>query len=90
MGAFTAAAEAGVPVVPIAIRGMRSILRSGSAYPRRGAISVVVGPAIEIDASAPDRTDTVWAGALDLRAKARAFIVQHCGEPDLEGEQSPV
>ena len=90
MGAFTAAAEAGVPVVPIAIRGTRSILRSGSAYPRRGAISVVVGPPIETDAGAPDQADAVWTGALDLRAKARAFILHHCGEPDLEGERSPM
>ena len=77
-------------VVPIAIRGTRSILRSGSAYPRRGAISVVVGPPIETDAGAPDQADAVWTGALDLRAKARAFILHHCGEPDLEGERSPM
>ncbi|MDP6805465.1 MAG: lysophospholipid acyltransferase family protein [Rhodospirillales bacterium] len=90
MGAFTAAAEAGVPVIPIAIRGTRSVLRSESAYPRRGAISVVVGPPIETGARTPDQADAVWTRALDLRAKARAFILQHCGEPDLEGEQSPL
>jgi len=90
MGAFTAAAEAGVPVVPIAIRGTRSILRSGSAYPRRGTISVVVGPPIETGACPPDQADAVWARALELRAKARAFILHHCGEPDLESEHSPL
>ena len=47
MGAFVAAAEAGVPVVPVAIRGTRSILREGSWFPRRGAITVTVGEPIE-------------------------------------------
>ncbi len=36
LGAFQAAAQAGVPVVPIAIRGTRSILRGGQWRPRPG------------------------------------------------------
>jgi len=36
LGAFTVAAEAGVPVIPVAIRGTRSILRPESWFPRRG------------------------------------------------------
>jgi hypothetical protein len=31
MGAFVAAAEAGVPVVPVTIRGTRSLLRAGES-----------------------------------------------------------
>jgi 1-acyl-sn-glycerol-3-phosphate acyltransferase len=39
MGAFVAAAQAG-PVVPVTIRGTRSMLRAGSWFPRRGRLEV--------------------------------------------------
>jgi 1-acyl-sn-glycerol-3-phosphate acyltransferase len=76
LGAFVAAAAAGVPVVPVAIRGTRSILRSGQWFPRRGAIGVTVGAAL-----VPEGSD--WAAAIRLRDAARALIRQHAGEPDL-------
>ena len=34
-GAFQAAAQAGIPVVPVALRGIRSVLRDGTWYLRR-------------------------------------------------------
>jgi len=37
------AAEAGAPVVPVTIRGTRSILRDGHWFPRRGIITVTIG-----------------------------------------------
>lgn len=43
LGAFVLAAETGVPIIPVAIRGTRSILRSGSWFPRHGAIHLEVG-----------------------------------------------
>lgn len=76
MGAFVAAAEAGVPVVPMTIRGTRSILRDGQWLPRRGTIGVTVGPALQ-----PEGSD--WPAAVALRDAARAEILRHCGEPDL-------
>jgi len=36
-GAFQAAAQAGIPVVPVALRGIRSVLRDGTWYLRRAA-----------------------------------------------------
>jgi len=83
MGAFVAAAEAGVPVVPVAIRGTRSILRSDQWFPRRGSIRVTLGHPI-----LPDGTD--WAAALRLRDAARAEILRHCGEPDLAAHPGPI
>lgn len=84
LGAFTAAAEAGVPVVPVVIRGTRSILRAGSWFPHHGAITVTVGEPIEPDASLPtDDPQRLWEEALALRSRARQFILDHCGEPDL-------
>ena len=77
-GAFQAAAQAGIPVVPIALRGIRSVLRDGTWYLRRAAVSVVIGAPI-----APTGSD--WAAAVQLRDAVRAEILKHCGEPDLAG-----
>jgi 1-acyl-sn-glycerol-3-phosphate acyltransferase len=77
MGAFIAAAEAGVPVVPITIRGTRSLLRADSRFPRRGVVRVIVSGAIM-----PAGTD--WDAAVKLRDAARTAILQHLGEPDLD------
>ncbi|MCZ6606088.1 MAG: AMP-binding protein, partial [Alphaproteobacteria bacterium] len=91
MGAFVAAAEAGVPVVPVAIRGTRSILRPDSWFPRRGAITVTVGLPIEPDAlSAGTPAADTWSVALRLRDATRREILRHCAEPDLEHERFPV
>lgn len=76
MGAFVAAAEAGVPLVPVTIRGTRSILRSDQWFPRRGTISVIIGAPLT-----PEGAD--WSAAIKLRDAARAEILRHCGEPDL-------
>ncbi|MDA0276023.1 MAG: AMP-binding protein [Proteobacteria bacterium] len=75
-GAFQAAAQAGIPVVPIAVRGLRSVLRDGTWYLRKAAITVHVGAPIS-----PQGTD--WAAAVALRDAVRADILKHCGEPDL-------
>jgi 1-acyl-sn-glycerol-3-phosphate acyltransferase len=80
LGAFLAAAQAGVPVVPVAIRGTRSILRGGQWRPRRGEISIDIGAPIK-----PDGAD--FAAAVRLRDAARAFVLEHCREPDLAHEQ---
>jgi 1-acyl-sn-glycerol-3-phosphate acyltransferase len=83
MGAFVAAAEAGVPLVPVTIRGTRSLLRADSWFPRQAAVRVSVGAPI-----LPEGTD--WAAAVKLRASARAALLAHLGEPDLAQETSPV
>ena len=78
MGAFLAAARAGVPVAPVTIRGARSMLRAGSWFPRRGQLEVIIESPIT-----PDGDD--WSAAVRLRDAARAAILRHCGEPDLGG-----
>ena len=76
MGAFVAAAQAGTPVIPVTIRGTRSILRAGSWFPRWGRLEVIVETPIH-----PDGED--WSAAIRLRDQARDVILRHCGEPDL-------
>jgi 1-acyl-sn-glycerol-3-phosphate acyltransferase len=77
-GAFQAAAQAGIPVVPVALRGVRSVLRDGTWVLRRAPISVVIGAPLR--AQGED-----WAAAVKLRDAARGEILRHCGEPDLTG-----
>jgi 1-acyl-sn-glycerol-3-phosphate acyltransferase len=68
MGAFLVAAEAGVPVVPVTLRGTRSLLRGDEMFPRRGAAAVTVSPPLQ-----PAGSD--WAAAVALRDAARAEIL---------------
>ena len=76
LGAFFVAAQTGVPVVPVAIRGTRSVLRGDDWFPRRGKVTITIRPAIR-----PDGTDL--AAAVRLRDAVREEILRHCGEPDL-------
>ena len=90
MGAFLAAAEAGLPVVPVAIRGSRSILRAESCLARPGAVFVTIGMPIEPAAPKADGIDDTWARAIALRDASRAQILRLCGEPDLAIEKMPM
>jgi len=83
MGAFAAAAETGVPTVPITICGTRSILRSDVWFPHRGAISVNVAPPIIAEASD-------WHATVQLRDRVREAILAQLDEPDLAQVTAPV
>jgi 1-acyl-sn-glycerol-3-phosphate acyltransferase len=79
LGSFLAAAQAKVPIVPIALSGTRSILRANQWLPRQGAVHLRVGRPIE-----PCGTD--WAAAVNLRDRSREEMLRMTGEPDLEEE----
>ncbi len=79
MGAFLIAARNRLPLVPVAIRGTRSMLRSESWFPRAGRIEVVIGEPL---AAAADGDD--WTRAVVLRDAARAVITAATGEPALD------
>ena len=84
LGAFKTAADVGAPVIPIAIRGSRSILRAGSWYPRHGSITVTIGELIDPAKIVKEGDkDKSWNLAIALRKHAHDFILRHCGEPDL-------
>ncbi|HEX6691173.1 MAG TPA: AMP-binding protein [Burkholderiales bacterium] len=75
-GGFQAAAAAGVPVVPGAIRGARSVWRDGTWALRRSPVAVSFAPPVQ-----PEGAD--WNAVLKLRDQTRAEILKRCGEPDL-------
>ena len=91
MGAFVAAAEADVPVIPITLRGTRTILRSGSWFPRHGKISMTIGQAIYPAKFAKSQREiSTWAVAISLRDESRTQMLSACGEPDLGYEKVPI
>ena len=85
MGAFETAARTGLPIAPIAIRGTRSMLRSGSLFPRHGIIAINIGKPISMGEKDLLKEGD-WKTALILRDRTRTWILNHCGEPDLEHE----
>ena len=76
LGAFLSAAEAGVPVIPIAIRGTRSLLPPGHRTPRHTSLIVEIGKPIVTEQPG-------WTGAIELQRAARAWVLAHCDEPDI-------
>ncbi len=76
MGAFLTAANAGVPVVPIALRGTREVLPVGRRLLRRGSIGVSIGEPVSAGTGG-------WAGAVELHGAARSVLIHHLDEPDL-------
>jgi 1-acyl-sn-glycerol-3-phosphate acyltransferase len=81
MGTFVIAANSGIPVVPVTLRGTRSALRDGQWLFRRSRLSAVVSKPIE-----PTGAD--WNAAIRLRDATRAEILRLVGEPDLGDETS--
>ncbi len=73
LGAFSVACTANVSVLPIAIRGTRSILRGEQWFPRRGAAEVSVSKPLRPAGQA-------FSDAIELRDRARLVIQANCGE----------
>ncbi|MCP3666601.1 MAG: AMP-binding protein [Gammaproteobacteria bacterium] len=76
MGAFTIAAKAGMPVVPVVIRGTREILRANSKMIHRGNVSVTIEEAVSIDGND-------WQAAITLKERVRAEMLKRLHEPDI-------
>ena len=78
LGAFAAACDSGVPVVPVGIRGSRDVVRPGGRFPRRGAVAAAIGAPIY-----PCGED--WSATLALRDDVRTAVLALSGEPELGG-----
>jgi 1-acyl-sn-glycerol-3-phosphate acyltransferase len=73
LGAFKAAVDAGLPVVPIALRGTRRVLPADTFLFRRGPIQVTIGAPVRPEGQG-------WQEMVRLRDQARSVIAQGCGE----------
>lgn len=73
-GAFAAAARGEVPVIPVVIRGSRSMLPASRVLPRPGRLEIIVKPALRPSPSLP---------AASLQEAARRSILADLDEPDL-------
>ena len=77
LGTFLAATRAGIPVVPVVIRGARAILPGETLRPRPGRVEVALLAPVMAGGKRGD-------DARALRDAVRANILMHCGEPDHE------
>jgi len=74
LGAFSAAARAGLPVVPIVIYGARLKLPAKQVFPAPGPVRVWICEPID---------STRHASARDLMRATRRAMLEHLNEPDL-------
>lgn len=77
LGAFKLAVETETPITPIALQGIRSILRSGSRLLKPVKVKVHIGETI-----IPSNKE--WSEVIRLRDAARLEIAKNCGEPVLD------
>jgi len=77
LGAFMAAARAGVPVVPVVIRGHRELLPAGRWWPRHAVLEVEILAPVAVPADATD----LFAAAARMREAARAAIATGIEDP---------
>ncbi len=75
-GAFSAATNGEMPVVPVAISGTRRMMSSGHILPRPGRIRIDILPSIYSD-------DPAFADNRQLAEAARQAILDVLDEPDL-------
>jgi 1-acyl-sn-glycerol-3-phosphate acyltransferase len=73
-GAFAAAQRAAIPVVPVVIRGARSILPAARLLPRHGTLAIDILPPFPVDDSITSK---------ELAELARQRILAVLAEPDL-------
>jgi 1-acyl-sn-glycerol-3-phosphate acyltransferase len=78
IGAFKAAVHTRCPIVPIALRGTRQLLRDGSYLPRHTAVTLTICPPLE-PANAAENPE--WKEMVRLRDAARKTISHYAGEP---------
>ncbi len=85
LGAFKAAVITGAPIIPVALAGVRHVLRDGTWLPRMGNITITLSPPIYPQAAnghSQDASDAGnWHQLIHLRDATRAAIASHAGEP---------
>jgi 1-acyl-sn-glycerol-3-phosphate acyltransferase len=84
LGAFKAAVDAGVPIVPVSLAGTRRFLRDGTYLPRPTSVTITVSPPIyprNSTGEAEAKESLAWHELIRLRDTTREAIGRHTGEP---------
>lgn len=83
LGAFKAAVDAGVPIIPISLAGTRRFLRDGTYLPKPSSVTITVSaPIYPHSKGHAAKTDEVsaWHELIRLRDAAREAIARYSGE----------
>jgi 1-acyl-sn-glycerol-3-phosphate acyltransferase len=83
-GAFKAAVAAGVPVVPVAIKGVAGLWSQHARFPRPGVAEMWVGDALDASRAGADASSDETGRPEALRDAAVTFISTHVGVPPRE------
>jgi 1-acyl-sn-glycerol-3-phosphate acyltransferase len=82
LGAFKAAVETGVPIIPVSLRGTREFLPDGAFLPRPSEVTITLSPPIfprtisgEASAGGAD-----WRELIRLRDSVRESVAKNSGE----------
>jgi 1-acyl-sn-glycerol-3-phosphate acyltransferase len=84
LGAFKAAVDAGVPIIPVSLAGTRRFLRDGTYLPRPTSVTITVSPPIYPRVTSEARKaeeHSAWHELIRLRDTTREAIARHAGEP---------
>jgi fatty-acyl-CoA synthase len=84
LGAFKAAVDAGVPIVPVSLAGTRRFLRDGTYLPRPTSVTITVSapvyPRVATEATKSEES-SAWHELIRLRDTTRETIARYSGEP---------
>ena len=84
LGAFKAAVDVGVPIVPVSLAGTRKFLRDGTYLPRPTSVTITVSPPIYplvVSETAKAKEGSAWHELIRLRDTTRETIARYSGEP---------
>jgi len=82
LGAFKAAVDTGVPLIPVSLAGTRDFLRDGTYFPRPVHVTITLSPPIYPQRAGNSQTEN-WHELVRLRDASREAIGRYSGEPVL-------
>jgi len=83
LGAFRAAVDANVPIIPVSLEGTRKVLRDETYLPRHAHVTITVSAPIYPRTGADTGTNgqnTSWHELIRLRDETREVIARYSGE----------
>jgi fatty-acyl-CoA synthase len=82
LGAFKAAVDTGVPLIPVSLAGSRSFLRDRTFLPKPGDVTITLSPPIYPRKAGNSQSEN-WQELVRLRDASREAIARYSGEPAL-------